>query len=125
MNEKLQEAVVEMISKVNDGVDASTALLSAELPDYIVQLLMWHGVKSFSECVFGLLILTSIAAALKLIVKKCKTDKDWDRPELWIPFGFAAIVGSTIGLCMLNVTWVQVWIAPKVWLVEYVATLVK
>lgn len=50
----------------------------------------------------------------------------WGKPaegafSIWIPSGFIALMG----VLTINLTWLQIWIAPKIWLIEYTANLVK
>jgi hypothetical protein len=33
--------------------------------------------------------------------------------------------GAIISAMLINIEWLQIWIAPKVWLLEYAAQLVK
>ena len=41
MNEQLQNALVNLLTKVTSGMDTATAFLSAELPEVVQQLLVW------------------------------------------------------------------------------------
>ena len=41
MNEQLQNALVDLITKVTSGMDTATAFLAGELPDVVQQLLRW------------------------------------------------------------------------------------
>ena len=41
MNEELQKALAELLSKANNGIDAAGGFIEAELPEVISQLLMW------------------------------------------------------------------------------------
>ena len=81
MASELEKAVTDLLARVVDGVDGATALVEAELPEFITQLLLWHGL---SETVYGVLF---SGAAIWLLHK--------------------------------------IIIAPKVWLLEYAAALVK
>lgn len=136
MNEKLQEAITEMIVKVNDGVDASTAFLSAELPDYIQQLLMWHAILSFLLFITAILFVgIAVIIQFKVILMKDSEGKLKFREKYsHIRDGHSTIALMSFLLWLstamfftfsINLTWLQIWIAPKVWLVEYAANLVK
>lgn len=41
MEEQLQTALAEILSRATQGIDAGTQFLSAQLPDVIQQLLLW------------------------------------------------------------------------------------
>jgi len=126
--ESLNEALATLINQATTGIDASMGFLQAEIPDVIVQLLMWHGVKSGILCLFGLILLVT---SIKLIPKHVKKTWDWGESEgagmeaftmFWI---LPVIVVLIVCVKMINLTWLQIWIAPKVWLLEYAASLVK
>jgi len=131
MNETLQKALGELLSKANDGIDAAGNFLSAELPDVIRQLLMWHGVYTFILFIVGvILLMESIYFTIK-ILKGTKTEGHFAFPtssyDSTTLFGFlsfmALIVVDVIALAAINLQWIQIWIAPKVWLLEYAAKL--
>ena len=39
--------------------------------------------------------------------------------------GIVSVLGIVIGVRVMNIEWLQIWIAPKVWLLEYAADMVK
>ena len=149
MNEQLQEALSELLNKANNGIDSASDFLASELPDVIYQLLMWHGVYSLVLFTFGLFLLLSVPYQIKkinsFIPEKIKEgDNDnwfWkDGNGSYSSFGFylertegafffylAAFIFSIVEfafiLNFINLTWLQIWIAPKVWLLEYAAKL--
>lgn len=128
MDKTLQDALASLINKTVDGVEASTAFLSAELPDYIVQMLMWYGVYNFilflTPVVLSLVLYRYIKNTETWVCTATQANGHYDGPTIRM--------GVTIGLLMvtmaalatgLNLTWLKIWIAPKVWLVEYAASL--
>ena len=150
MNEQLQKALVELIGKASNGIDASVSFLSAEIPDVIHQLLLWYAAKSAIEFFVGVIIL---AFGVKIFNMKIGMSKDsakkdyedgkrWTRycglneitsteydaimmmPDYWKAKAlgvFAAMIGSL----WVNIDWLQIWIAPKIWLIEYASQLTK
>ncbi len=147
MNEQMQSAVATMIEKATSGVEAGIDFLSAEITDVIHQLLMWKMVESLTFFGIGVVILIaafwSIGANSRLI-NKAKADHA--NGELWTFFSdrklntssaYDAIVsgvgywGSGFALAIgfitviVNRDWLQIWIAPKVYLIEYAASLAK
>ena len=126
MNEELQKALGELLSKANNGIDAAGVFLAAELPDVIQQLLMWHAVKSLITFVLCLLIpfiiyRVSINVARKTFLKE--GNDAFEFPHMIIPMVFIGIIAPTICLAKINIVWLQIWLAPKVWLIEYAAKL--
>jgi len=133
MNEQLQGALTSLINKSLDGLDAATDVLTAELPEVITQLLLWYGVSSLIYAGVGLsLMIISIVAMKKTYDAFKKAEKrtylkDYDGD---INYGFAinwslSVGVVCIGLIMFNLTWLKIWIAPKIWLIEYATSLAK
>lgn len=128
MNEQLQQAIQQLIDKGLSGVDSSVDFIQQEIPDFVMQLLMWHGVYNFVLMSIGvLLIIVWIVVEIKLYNKLMTMnldDHDWI-----IGYGLLGTLGRLVPLgfisSTLNLEWLKIWVAPKVWLVEYAASLVK
>lgn len=137
-NDVLQQAVAKIIEKSLQGIDTTTSFLSAQLPDVIHQLLMWKAVSSFITLIIGVFLLTTSTILLYKVVSAFSSKKEstlvcknpWGTLEP-SPKGYVAIfysfIGSLAGLAMVlnNWTWLKIWIAPKIYLIEYAAGLVK
>lgn len=127
--EKLNEALATLINQATTGIDASIGFLQAEIPDVIVQLLMWHGVKSGLMMVAAILLYPTIYLALRLIVYPfCLTEYNSKDRAVGETCGIGAVVALLALLPFFglwNLTWLQIWIAPKIWLIEYAANLAK
>lgn len=119
--EELNTALATLIEQATTGIDASVSFLQAELPDVIYQLLLWHGAKSGIFFVLGIIGLTYF---LRMFIKGCKgvSRIGWDKNDAYI---IAGVIGAVFSFRFINLTWLQIWIAPKVWLLEYAASLVK
>lgn len=150
---KLEGAVTSLIEKALAGVDTGIGFMEAQLPEYIMQLLVWYGVKSAIWFVMGLLLMIITATLTKYVInagkeKKRSADADYEKGERWTrfsgrgeitssaydtavaaPSGAIALIATSyiVGVIIIssNLTWLQIWIAPKVWLVEYAASMVK
>lgn len=132
MNEKLQESLSQILDTTLNGVD----FLKSELPDVIHQLLMWKMAESLVMCVFGLLMFVFGGLYLwKNIGRGVETDKGFKRTMThdedgdlteWFPLAAVPVLVVIITVCTpLNITWLQIWLAPKVYLIEYAAQLTK
>lgn len=102
MTEELQKALTEILN----GVLTAKDFMLAELPEVVQQLLLWKTVISLVW--FSLFMLIAIAMS-------CYTKKFFQRLEATIVF----IVSIS------HYEWLQIWLAPKVYLIEYVASLAK
>jgi len=153
--ENLDEALALMITKALESVDTSIGFLQAELPEVITQLLMWHGVKSVIFCFAGITLGVIAPCVFYRLLKWVNTPYNEPRKHSeyssvmmhsrlqgkWSSSGSSymeinysmplALTGGLllilffIGFSMFNLTWLQIWIAPKVWLLEYAAAMVK
>lgn len=126
MNETLQNAVAEILERTINGIDSSVAFMQAELPDVISQLLMWYGVKSAVLTIAGVLILIGMLAADRAAFRHLLENYDTDELLLlWGLMGSIARFLYLVPIYMINLEWLQIWIAPKIWLMEYAASIVK
>ena len=128
MNEELQKALAEMLSGVTSAAGNASDFLLAELPDVVMQLLLWHGVYSaFTFVLCGILLLTALYWDVRL--GKSTYKKHGVGDELIIGYGamvsFLRAVVYLLLIGQMNLAWLQIWIAPKVWLLEYAANLAK
>lgn len=123
----MEQALIDILQQLNGAAGAATDFLLAEIPDVIRQLLLWHGVLNFSRMLGffflgGLLIWADIA-----LFRAAR--KHWDAATtmgVWGALGSIPRIAAWLAIFPLfNITWLQVWLAPKVWLVEYATRLVK
>ena len=125
MNEELQKAIAELF---NSAISAKDFLVG-ELPEYINQLLMWHAAHSALMCFLGVLYCAAWfypnyrhVLWLKNGGFKKLADDGNDIVLLFHLLQFFLIIPVVE---MFNLDWLKIMIAPKVWLVEYAASLVK
>lgn len=151
MNEQLQQALAAILNKTMEGVDAGVNFLSAEVPEVIHQLLMWKMVSAAT--VVGLCLLAAVVftlasfkglrdiaaynkacAAYRLSTGEAEARALEDMQTIG-PRNALAI----IWFILCGVSWIflmsaglvngavilKIWIAPKIYLIEYAASLAK
>ena len=131
MNEELQKALAELLGKANEGIDAASGFLAAELPEVIQQLLIWHGVWSFILFFIAVILIPSSFMVVFKVLKGKDIEDHWaNASSQYDPMSLnglfsliSGVVGIMFGFACLNFKWLQIWIAPKVWLLEYAAKL--
>lgn len=130
MNKVLETALTDLITKSVQGIDAAGKFLLTEIPEVIQQLLMWHGVYNFILFLVGMIFLTTFCIIDFKFFKVCR--KEAEKNEDGGAYRVFALVNmfggffSSIFLSeLLNLQWLKIWIAPKVWLLEYAAALAK
>lgn len=127
MNEQLQQALAAIMSQAAAGVEAGAAFLQTELPDVIQQLLLWKACASAISMLGFLAVLFAIYKVNALQLRwwfKDGEDRDFiDHPQLIANLGQALWIVPLTGLWSLD--WLQIWLAPKIYLIEYAASLAK
>ena len=79
MNEQLQAALAEIITKVSNGADSAVAFLSGQLPDVVQQLLMWKLVANCAEAVIALLVLSGATRFFMAFKKGCDFGRETEK----------------------------------------------
>ena len=128
MNEQLQKALIELIGNASNGIAASVSFLSAEIPDVIHQLLVWYAIESAIYTVIGVAITATWIACERFALKKI-SDWNWAIEDVFMRYAllgmFPRIAAFVTVRAMVNLDWLKIWIAPKIWLIEYASQLAK
>lgn len=125
VKEALENATVALINKTVTGIDTAVNFLSTEIPEVIKQLLMWNFTLHFVWAVCGFILLLAVITHWIIANKSYKLTKNSD--DFFAPFMVSIFVGIP-GIIMFMTNMLQsikIWIAPKVWLIEYAAELAK
>ncbi|MFI4031795.1 hypothetical protein [Klebsiella quasipneumoniae] len=149
MNEQANKILVELLQKASNGIDAAVTFSQAQIPDVIHQLLVWNFTKSLA---LTLLMVLTIPFVVKFAMAMLRRQQDgvfdnegysWDRGKpkfkptlIWqkdgdlspltIIFGFA--IGLYVAILLgvvADMTWLKIWLAPKLYLIEYATSLVN
>lgn len=153
MNEQLQQALLEILKGVTSGINTAKDFLLAETPEVIQQLLLWKLWESVFEIVVGGVIVGLTTFAICRCVKhislsfkanrayqatndrqkelEAKAEEDFHDVRA-IAYGAVMVIGGLVsligGLPLLycsTKTALQIWLAPKLYLIEFSASLVK
>lgn len=135
---KTIESLDKTLSVIIEGTtEKGTKLvewLYTQAPEVVQQLLLWHGVESFMQFIVGMVLLIGGPIAAWKINKKFyiwakENLEGHDHPVYFFPALFCNVFGLIVWLLTwannINLTWLKIWIAPKVYLLEYLAQLVK
>lgn len=123
MSNSLQQRAEEvLLSMLNKAAEIGSAAVD-EIPLVVQELLQWKFAESAVKCLLGLLIASGLIWLYKKVYNYYKNKDLSNHPELLflmltaIPWMFVAT--------LVNLTWLKIWVAPRVYLLEYAATLVK
>lgn len=135
MEEQANKILVELLQKAVGGIDAAVSFSQAQIPDVVHQLLIWSSVSSAMFQFLGALMVAGSFFALYYIDKCRKRGDEWTIYE-----GERSISSIAFELCrpvilsmfvlgvfiiMINFDWLKIWLAPKLYLLEYAASLIK
>jgi hypothetical protein len=144
MNPATENALKEFLDKLNNGIDQTVTFGSEQIPDVIQQLLMWSVVEGIVSGLFGLFLLVlTFWAAWRFGWKKTPApDSTKDHPR-FVETLIRNIRGDLHEVCLVlsvvqfgativSLAYIldfmiplQIWLAPKLFLLEYAAELAK
>ncbi|HEM8007202.1 TPA: hypothetical protein ACTYHK_001649 [Citrobacter koseri] len=149
MNEQANKILVELLQKAANGIDAAASFSQAQIPEVVHQLLVWNLVHSL---IMTLIAISTIPLIFWFVKRQCQKVEigkfgnegySWDRGNpkysptmVWDSKGelsFLIVPGAAVlcfwGLWVIAVvtkmTWLKIWLAPKLYLLEYAASLIK
>lgn len=149
MNEQANKILVELLQKAANGIDAAVSFSQAQIPEVVHQLLVWNLVHSL---IMTLIAISTIPLIFWFVKRQCQKVEigkfgnegySWDRGNpkysptmVWDSKGELSllIVPGAAVLCfwglwviavVTKMTWLKIWLAPKLYLLEYAASLIK
>ncbi|MGG7725855.1 hypothetical protein PGN57_09510 [Klebsiella aerogenes] len=125
MNEQANKILIDILQKAASGVDAAVSFSQAQVPDIIRQLMVWKAASYGMRVLFMSLFLLG---CIWLFRKALKWNKSYENETLGIcSLIFSSLMGPifVIGILLNISNGVQLWLAPKIWLIEYTAQLLK
>ena len=135
MSNELEQKAVEVVDKLIVGMDALTDFAEMQIPDVAKQAISYAAVDNVITIAFCLLFSLSFAMVAKYIIRidfSTAEDGFWVYDNtitvhgglIMVFHGVFALVTVLIAMgCVSEL--IKIWIAPKVWLMEYTASLVK
>lgn len=130
MNDQLQKVLADIITRVTSGADAAIQFGKEQIPEVLKQLLIWNFTFSFliwfsaTAIIIGYIIwmLTKFKWWFKN-QRTTTTEQDAAVTVLTVIWGFISFIMIFVFWC--NLDWLKIWVAPKLYLLEYAASLIK
>lgn len=129
----LDQALADILLNVQESAGQAKDFLVSEIPEVVQELLMWTLVSSLSLAV---LLIAGAVAAWKIGLPALKNKESWaydtgygGRKEISLGGGFflggtVVYTGIIVPVSIINIaTALKVWVAPKIFLIEYAARL--
>ena len=125
MSEQTNKLLAELLQKAVSGLDSAVAFSQAQLPEVIHQLMYWKAASyGLRIVVMSLLLLGCVVLFRKGVVWA----RGWEIEEIGI---ISVIASGFLGIILMFLIFegtgnlLQLWLAPKIWLIEYAADLVR
>lgn len=141
MNEQLQTLLLDLVQQSITTLESGATFLAGEIPEVIQQLLIWYAVKNGIFFLLGTLLLVIMVVVLVKYSgqgKSYKTeyqatkykwtlthDDDGNVGPQVIATGVFCFVGVLIAATLINMVWLQILVAPKLFLIEYAVSLIQ
>ena len=130
MNDQLQKVLADIITRVTSGADAAIQFGKEQIPEVLKQLLVWNFTFSFliwfsaTAIIVGYIIwmLTKFRWWFKN-QRSTTTEQDAAVTAVTIIWGIITFIMIFVFWC--NLDWLKIWVAPKLYLLEYAASLIK
>ena len=123
--EQLENALIKAIENAGGYVEKGVDFAIEQSPSIIDQLIRWQLIKGTIWMVMSVVLSLIILGISRRMYRYDPGDKHCDPIAIsWFIF-VAGNIGSSI-IFVINALWViKICVAPKVWLIEYAASLVK
>lgn len=125
MQPEIQEKLTSILTWVEETAKTAGDFVVEQTPLYIQELLAWNFWYSLIWAVLGIICLSiglfSVRQLYKNRAEIINSNDDFPSSALW---GFPSFLGIIIGITIFlhNLDWLQITVAPRVWLVEYVGS---
>lgn len=134
MNEVLQTKLSEILEMGKMGVLQAADMLKEQVPDLVAQILRWEFVMSLGWWLIGIMCMVISYKCIKRILVTVKkeqersghyyTDSSTTKVTISSIIGVITLVAG-IGNFFSSYDWLQILVAPKLFLVQYITRLIK
>ena len=129
----LEQALIKSIDGIQKTGTELVEALYQQAPEVVEQLLLWHGVESLITFIIAFVVMVGVPLAYYKAAKsffiKQEVQKWRDQFPFWLISGVSGAAVSIFTIAFttntMNIKWLKIWLAPKVYLLEYLADLVK
>jgi hypothetical protein len=122
MTQEMQTKLSSILNWIETTAKTAETFAAEQTPLYIQELLAWNFWYSLIYWII-LGIIPLIAAALLVRLAYKEIHKPDSNADIFGPLCGGVLIATTIGAFgfFCNLEWIQIWIAPRVWLLEYAA----
>lgn len=149
MNDQTKKILIDLLQKASDGINSAVSFSKAQIPDVVHQLLVWNFVQSMVATVICLITIPIVVWFCIWQSRRVQCGVigedgySWEKGKpkykvtlAWCADGdlnpavmfLAAIVVVWFGwvvTVLSNPVWLQIWLSPKLYIIQYAAQLIK
>jgi len=110
------------LEKTGNVIDKAVDMVQEQAPLLVHEVLVWYGTLGLIKFITAVLLMTVGNYVIYRLVKK-----------LWAAVGeptiilaiASEIVLSAASIHLFNLDWLKIWLAPRLWLIEYATNMMK
>ena len=126
MDQQLQLALIQILNGAVDAAQAGVSFLQAEVPDVVQQLLTYKLVASVVGAVVAVAVIAVAVLSVPAAGRLERRRREWDGIQCFaMAVAAIAIVVAAVFLAGAVFDALEIWLAPKLYLIEYAADIVK
>ena len=133
MNKEIMAQILPIVEKTKEGILKGVEIAQQQVPELIQEILKWNFTVSLVWFIVGVIGMSVTIYCLIRILKTLHSELKKDMTDLseegaynfsiFIPTGIVAFLfGCNV---FVNYEWLQIMIAPKLFLIEYISNLLK
>ena len=126
MNEELQKVLADAIKKMGGAIEEGVDFAMSQAPDIIQQAMRWYAVTSGIRFALAVIALASLYPINRKLYQ-CAEKDSWVAEDYYLGMTFISLFVLAISSVVIaaSLDWLKIWVAPKLWLIEYAASFVK
>ena len=116
MNEQLAKSLTEVVDLAKDGIIKGAEILQVQVPDLVNQILRYYSIMSIIGIIIGI-ILGIICCVLA--IQESKRNKYSELTVFFIAFSIVSGLASVVIIPVSLYYLIQIYVAPKLFLIQY------
>ena len=137
----MEKQLMEILAALMQNAAAAKDFMLSNVPDVVQQAMTWYFVQSLGMFLIGIVMLVVVCffdvRIGMAIAKKVREESGYDKSvhalldeDFFAPYVFLGSilrvpVYALAGCLAIEFEWLKIWIAPKLWLIEKAAELLK
>lgn len=114
--------LIKALDKTGNAVEKSVDMVMEQAPLLVHEMLNWYFTYNLIQFVAGIVLFgLTIYVAPKITKRHWKTSEGF----IIVPVACASIIAFVMCSALVNLQWLKIWIAPRLWMIEYTAELIK